>query len=99
MYAFGSGNWRRSVTFGYFRENVYFSLVQKLNTVTEKVRHITLYIRKIVWPCELRYCIGLIEAAILEGVPCHVTVNRDGFKCKQYQPSDTKQWRIQGGGV
>ena len=31
MYAFGSGNWRRSVTFGYFRENVYFSLVQKLS--------------------------------------------------------------------
>ena len=30
MYAFGSGNWRRSVTFGYFWENVYFSLVQKL---------------------------------------------------------------------
>ena len=30
MYAFGSGNWRCSVTFGYFRENVYFSRVQKL---------------------------------------------------------------------
>ena len=29
MYAFGSGNWRRSFTFGYFRENVYFSPVQK----------------------------------------------------------------------